>query len=147
MITFKDLPDTSTPLNAANLNANFNELTGIIENLTPVELYNNTSGSTTNITLSETSANYTYLEVIFGSDNVYQSTGMIYNPNGKTISLPQQSMGTVDGQIYLFTSNWTISGSGINFVKAANKYITPSNTVAQYNTNSYVRIYRVIGYK
>lgn len=33
MITFKNKPDTTTPINAENLNANFNELKGTIDNL------------------------------------------------------------------------------------------------------------------
>lgn len=151
MIVFKDLPDTTTPLNATNLNSNFSELSNDIDtlttDLTPVELYNNTSGTTTDFTLSESSADYSAIEVFYGADSCYQSTGKIYNPNGKTISLGMQSMGTVDARIYIFTSNWTISNNTMSFVKAANKYISETNTVAQYNTNSYVRIYKVVGYK
>ena len=37
MLVFKDLPDTSTPINAQNLNNNFNELLSNITNLVSAE--------------------------------------------------------------------------------------------------------------
>ena len=42
MITFKNKPDTTTPVNAENLNTNFNELKGTIDNLKMT--YNNVLG-------------------------------------------------------------------------------------------------------
>ena len=45
MITFKDLPDKTTPINAANLNANFTELIDILH---PVGEYYETSNASFN---------------------------------------------------------------------------------------------------
>ena len=42
MITFKNKPDTTTPVNAENLNTNFNELKGTIDSLKMT--YNNVLG-------------------------------------------------------------------------------------------------------
>ena len=42
MITFKNKPDTTTPINAENLNTNFNELKGTIDSLKMT--YNNVLG-------------------------------------------------------------------------------------------------------
>lgn len=44
MITFKNKPDTTTPINAENLNTNFNELKGTIDNLKMT--YNSVTGLT-----------------------------------------------------------------------------------------------------
>ena len=51
-----------------------------------VSLYDNTSGTTGTVTLSETSANFSYLEIFYldGSDN---HSVRVYSPNGKKVSL------------------------------------------------------------
>lgn len=43
LIEFKDLPDTSTPLNSANLNNNFNEVNNKIGDLTQLETTDKTN--------------------------------------------------------------------------------------------------------
>lgn len=141
LIEFKNLPDTSTPLNAENLNHNFNELL-------PVTLYENQDGTTANLTLKETSANYGAVEIMYGCDGYHFSTGKIYNPDGKKTGLFTPSVSeTTDERIFVYTSDWQISGSNINFIKASNKYLTESNSISSFGTNSYIRIYKVVGYK
>jgi hypothetical protein len=108
-------------------------------------LYENSSGSTGTITLKETSANFKAIEVMYGCEGYYYSTGKIYTPNGKKISTPVNFVQDAYDYVNVFTSNWTISGTSISFTKAANKYLT--GTVSSYGANAYVRIYKVVGYK
>ena len=109
-----------------------------------VVLYENSSGSTGTISLNETSANFSAIEVIYGCDNYTYSTGKIYEPNNKNIATPIQQVQSSNDQVSLFVSNWTISGTSITFVKASNKYI--ASTIQTYGTNAYIKIYKVVGY-
>lgn len=130
------------------VNGNFDDIMQEINDLKPVILYTNDSGSTANITLSETSANFSALEIFYGADGFYYSTGKIYNPNSKKVGLftPYISE-NVDRRVFVYTSDWQISGTSVNFMKAENKYMNENNAIASYGTNSYIRIYKVIGYK
>lgn len=110
-------------------------------------LYENESGATGNITLTESVSNYSVLEIVYGCDGYYFYT-KIYSPNNKDISLmANYNADSIPGRIYLYTSNYTINGSTVTFNSANNKCLTEQNTIATYGTNSYVRIYKVIGYK
>lgn len=113
----------------------------------PLCLYNNTSGSTGTITLKEDASNFSAIEIMYGADSVYFSTGKIYSPNGKTIATAMQKIRSANNIIDLYTSNWTISTNKITFVKASNKYLNDSSAVATAGTNAYVRIYKVVGYR
>lgn len=110
-----------------------------------VTLYENSSGTKGTITLNETSSNFNAIEVMYGCEGYYYSTGKIYTPNGKKISTPVNFVQDAYDYVNVFTSNWTISGTSISFKKAANKYLT--GTVSTYGENAYVRIYKVVGYR
>lgn len=110
-------------------------------------LYENESGATGSITLTESVSNYSVLEIVYGCDGYYFYT-KIYSPNNKDIGLmANYNADSIPGRIYLYTSNYTINGSTVTFNSANNKYLTEQNTIATFGTNSYVRIYKVIGYK
>lgn len=107
----------------------------------PVSLYDNSSGTTGTVTLSESSANFSYLEIFFVSYS--HKSARVYNPNGKEVKL--QSVEYADTQYDLWKTV-TISGTNIT-VKNEYRIADYGNTlnVAQ-NTNQ-VRIYKVIGYR
>ena len=128
---------------------NLNQLQTNIENaINGFVLYENESGTTENITLNETSSNYNAIEIMYGCDGYYFSTGKIFSPNGKKIGLQTPSVSeTVDERIFIYTSNWQINEGNINFIKASNKYMNPDNSIASFGTTSYIRIFKVIGYK
>lgn len=53
----------------------------------PTVLYNNTSGSNSTITLSQSAANFTHMRIYYNRDNsLYQSVD-VYSPDGKTVAL------------------------------------------------------------
>lgn len=110
-------------------------------------LYSNDSGTTENITLSDSVANYKYIEIMYGCDGFYFSR-KIFNPNGKAVGLLATYCDTSgSARMYTYCSNWNINGTNVTFVTANNKYLTENNTVDSYGQSSYVKIYKIIGYK
>ena len=116
----------------------------------PVVLFNNASGDNGEITLSDSSANYNYLEIYFKQqDNTYSFT-RVADPNGKAVIL----MG------YHITNNgYAIGISARNVLISTNKIITqPTNRYMKSNIVSTdvisggsvandIYITKVVGYK
>lgn len=113
-----------------------------------VILYNNNAGTSGNIQLSETSANFTYLEVFYKENgaNSYSST-KIYNPNGKKISLFVVIQGSAGTNTQINSAVYTISGTTLT--KAGNYgYGQLSNgTTSVASKTDRIVIERVIGYR
>ena len=175
-INFENYPSTNSPINGTNLNllqdniedefdikdseiGNLNSLnttdkSNLVNAINEVNnktistiLYENENGATGNITLTESVSNYSILEIVYGCDGYYFYT-KIYSPNNKSIGLmANYNADSTPGRIYLYTSNYTINGSTVTFNSANNKYLTEQNAIATFGTNSYVRIYKAIGYK
>jgi hypothetical protein len=122
------------------VNTNYNELT-------PVVLYNNASGSTTTIsTLSDSVANYNYIEIFYGwagGSTFGLSSERIYNPNGAKANLKITALN--NGYIYIASSLWTLSGTSITLNTGEQWRIGTSPTVTRTQTNQ-IGIVRVLGY-
>lgn len=101
-------------------------------------LYVNDSGTNGTITLSETSANFTYIEVFYGDGSNFMSQ-KIQKPNGKTLYLPFSS----------FTNN------RVNFMYQPLKFSGTSVTRGQgysfnyegQSTNNDIKVFKILGYK
>ena len=107
-------------------------------------LYNNSTGTTGNITLSETSANFTYLEIYYrNADNEYDMTKVV-NPNGKRASL--KSLHYYDNVIYTYMKCLDISGTSMNKndTYSGGGYYGGAMGV---QNNDTIYIMRVVGYK
>lgn len=167
-INFENYPSTQTPINGTNLNLlqnNVEDDIGLLSNLNTTDksnlvnaineannktistiLYENENGATGNITLTRNVSDYNSLEIIYGCDGYYFYT-KIYLPTNKNIGLLAcYCADNTPERVYMYTSNYTINNSSVKFNYASNKYLTESNTVSSFGTNSYVRIYKVIGY-
>lgn len=112
-----------------------------------VSLYDNPSGSKTNITMSDSSANYSYLEVFFTVDTSNSCESVkIYNPNGKVLNL----LSSYDNGTYLYhwTENASISGDTITRGTQARWRIATSGNSTR-TTGSQVSIYitKIVGYR
>lgn len=107
-------------------------------------LFENASGSNTNITLNDSAANYNYIEIFYRSnDNVYSSL-KVDSPNNKLVNLTAFYAGGSD--IYNNSCNYTINGVSITRGTGVNWYILTNRTVS--STNAYnIFITKVIGYK
>lgn len=150
----------TTALNILNGKASINS-NGIITHNTnarlygEVQLYNNTSGSNGTITLSETAANFTYLEIFYTDNNkLTAKSDKVYSPNGKIVNLDE--IGTwrsgADKGMDFRGRSVKISGTSISTysVDGYNDtgYLSFGNgAVITHNTSNYIYITRVIGYR
>lgn len=110
-------------------------------------LYNNTSGSNANITLSASAANYTMIEIFYRTNNNQYASTKVYSPNGKTANLSaNQPLGTTSLSGYnILGQSRTISGTAFN-VSAYYEVDVDGNGVSQYANNK-IYVTQVIGYK
>lgn len=112
--------------------------------LKEVVLYNNESGSNTTITLSETCANFKYLEIFCkATDNTYTSV-KVYKPDGKRATVVGGWFGTAS---YFKNAVLNISADKISFGGFANTQITGTNKCSTANDTTAMYIVRVVGYR
>ena len=114
--------------------------------MAPTNLYNNTTGSNSSVTLSQTAANFTYIDIFYKGAGYYNCT-RVYAPNGKDVSLMSNTNGDYANLVVQMSfATATISGTTITLKNQA--MINFSNTNGNYNwqaSNTY--IVRVDGYK
>lgn len=117
----------------------------ILNKILGTELYNNTTGSNSAITLSESADNFTYLEIFYrNNDNYYNST-KIYQPNGKTAYLDADYPYTSgEGYSYAKKTSVQISGTSITPINYVELTIMP--TGANIQNKNFIYITRVVGY-
>ena len=116
-----------------------------LEILSQKVLYENTSGSNSNITLSDNASNYEYIEIFFrNNDNAFSSI-KVYQPNGKKVNLIShdnnaRNTAWVKFTLVVISDNIIRCGNAIEIGLAAGSAITASSGNLNYIT-------RVIGYK
>lgn len=123
----------------------------------PTTLYSTTTGNTGTITLSQSAADFTYLEIFYTDNNSRQSNSVkIYSPNGKYVTLccVEPSTANNDVRVYIRTSGWTISGTSMTVGRTdlSGKNDGIHATICSDNTmsvtaNKYIKIFRILGYK
>lgn len=119
----------------------------------PVSLFDNSSGTSGNITLSESAANFDYIEIFFyAANDRFRSSVKIYSPNGKRASLQVSYYNnaytstthshTLDSKIVL------ISGTSVSNVVAntGTTVLQYNNRLNLYNSNP-IYIYKILGYR
>ena len=105
-----------------------------------VVLFTSSGGETGNITLNDSVANYTKIEIIFTDNDGYlPPSQFFYNCNGKRILVYEYHY------TYLKNKEFTVSGNTLTVV---------SNETGQVNVggssskgNNYIKILKIIGYK
>lgn len=105
-----------------------------------------TTGASGNVPLSETSANFSYLEIFF-TDNNNRTGGYtkVYSPNGKTVHLSIVEPASAT-QTYIRRTWYTISGAVMSFHAASAGYVNITGTTLSHTTGTnYLRIVRVVG--
>ena len=119
-----------------------------INNIEGKALYNNATGTLNDITLSETAANFDYIEIYYTdlSKNTYSST-KVYTPNGKTVDLTIHKL--ID-KGYIYNKRVTINGTAMTVTSNGKMIIEtalyPAGQI-QYSNDNEIYIYRVTGYK
>lgn len=106
-------------------------------------LYNNASGTAGTVTLSDSAANYTYLEIFYRSsgDNACGSV-KVFSPNGKLVHLG--TIHYVADYDYAKFALVSVSGSMITF--SQNYQIILKNNGSTYSSENAIFITRVVGY-
>lgn len=111
-------------------------------------IYNNSNGATGNIILSDSLTNYRAIDIYCGCD-YYYTTKRFYNYNSGTFNFAINNIfcSNAYNTIYLYVSNYLATNNQLTFESANNTYISSAGTIGNYGYDSYIRIYKVIGYK
>lgn len=114
-----------------------------------VSLYDNTTGTTGTVTLSQTAANFNYLEIYYRKNNNYTSASAyssvkVYSPNNKKVDLVWGAVeGSTTNQVQFAVK--TISGTQITHNNAGYVNFEASSWSRSTNTNE-IYIVKVLGY-
>ena len=118
----------------------------------PTTLYSNASGTTGTIKLSQTAANFSYLEIFYCDNNNKQHHSIkISEPNNKLTSLDTGESYESDKNLYFRTTSYTISGTSMtvksygymNFWQVSGSDHCGVNP----EKSNYIKIIKVLGYK
>lgn len=136
------LPTASTSTKGGIKVGNNLTISNEVLSMAPTNLYNNTTGSNSSVTLSQTSANFVYLEIHFKILNMYYCT-RVYGPNGKSVGL----MGVTNENTVLQMGSATATIS-TNKITLSNQQMINVGVGTCNNWNaSNIYIVRVDGYK
>lgn len=135
------------------------------EKLVPVVLYTNENGNNSTVSLSDSAANYKYLEIFYCDSSGYGHNSIkVYSPNkakdgtaGKTIDLSLVQQLSDVGDTYIIRTRYKISGTSItpNTANTGLIKIEGSNTSGNYYEatsiqtfagGNYIYITRVLGW-
>lgn len=110
-------------------------------------LFEDANGSSGEITLSDSTANYRKIEIEYSDwdANVYSGSSVFYSPNGKLISLFLQRYQSNSSILYTAATRYSVSGNKItpDLANSGLARSSGSNTSSQ----NYILIRKVIGYK
>lgn len=109
-------------------------------------LYSNSTGTTGTVTLSETAANFTFLDIVFGNgDSRVSGVTRVYSPNGKTAEISANLIGA-NGYASLYFARYTISGTSM--AKSLNNTLSASlNGTWAVSTSGELYVVAVLGWK
>ena len=145
--TINQVGDLSTLITTANTDvvSAINE----IAVYKPYSLFESSSGSTSNIQLSDSAANYNYLEVYYlyeASDTNYgEYFAKVYNPNGNKIAL---NMLVDSGNLYALYCNYSISGTTMTRGTPSQwRFTTANGNHTRSTPAGCFAITKVVGYK
>ena len=111
-------------------------------------LYENSSGTQSTITLSDSSANYEYIEIYFRSNMNYYDASKIYNPSGRSISLNTAEISLEKSRGYVKVSTINFSGNTVIFTVNKGQVTLIGNDTPLFSTDTIMMwIYKIVGYK
>lgn len=141
------IDSTGVVHNRGLLSTLLNNILNEINKLKPVVLYNGDPTDNT-VVLSDSSNNYTYIEIFFVCNGSNSST-KVYQPNGKTVSMSLDGERGATSWNFYCNGTVNINNKQISWVK--NQFIsanmdTPAGKVERSDWYN-VKIVRVLGYK
>ena len=131
-------------------NSTATTVSGEIKAKGPVILYNNASGATGTIPLSESAANFDYIEIFGGKldgDNGGYTSVKVHDPNGKRASLVQVNYISSLGVFQTVATKILINGTRISVELDGIYNINSSGILELTPHENKTLIYRVVGYR
>lgn len=111
-------------------------------------LYNDPTGTTGDVALSETAANFEYIEIFYRTNDQDYGSTKVYQPNGKKVSLSTAVHAIGTGELVYKVSIKEFDG--VNLVKvtdgAGDEYGEASSASTNISHQNNVYITRVVGY-
>lgn len=140
-ITYTDIKKYSFGVNCFPKHDNSLEVNGVC--ISGQVLYNSANGTAGTVTLSDSTENYTYLEIFYRSsgDNACGSV-KVFSPNGKLVHLG--TIHYIADYDYAKFALVNVSGSMITF--SQNYQITLKSNGSVYSAENAIYITRVVGY-
>lgn len=114
--------------------------------LCSTSLYNNTSGTTGTITLSESAANFTYLEIFYGKTTDYLNSVRIHQASGKKVALSISYYDNNSTYSQLLSKQISISGTSITNVSGQSGFANIYASNHEVGSANQIYIYKVTGY-
>ena len=111
-------------------------------------LYENATGTTGNVTLSETCANFTYLQIFSrrDTDGITQWCSWVWQPNGKTFQIGGVRNGSNGDGVWYFAKQ--VKANGTKLEVSYSKFAGITNTLqVQFGDDTSHYIVKVIGWK
>lgn len=106
-------------------------------------LYDNTTGTTGTVTLSESAANFSYIEIYAGYSDVDNVGMRVYSPNGKTVDIGAANCSSNNLQV----ARSRCAISGISIAQSYNYNVRENTTGTFQVSTGLLLIRRVVGYR
>ena len=118
------------------------------EKLIAIELFNNPDGASRDIELSDSLANYEYIEVYYTNPtfDIFDSS-RIDNPNGKQTSLKVSMRYSDGGAYYTYFRDVSFNENKITNLYGGYYAVKVDGSIEYFNNNNYISITKVLGYK
>lgn len=122
--------------------------------LAPYTLYSSASGTTGDITLSDSAANYARIDVLYGTDvnagGVAYKTATLYDPDGRAVSLDVVNSTDSASIVQWGFKSYAVSGTSM-VVGMAERFVNLSSAAGavgwEQASTQHVRVYAVYGYR
>lgn len=112
-------------------------------------LYYNASGTTGNVTLAESAANFYFIDIFFMNNDNYRDYVRVYAPNGNSAVLSNSVYKNEYTTTYVRNKVVTISGTSISVVSNRNgeAQVKQNNSCYATDSTSVIKIYAVWGWQ
>ena len=112
-------------------------------------LYYNASGTTGNVTLAESAANFYFIDIFFTNNDNYRDYVRVYAPNGNSAVLSNSVYKNEYTTTYVRNKVVTISGTSISVVSNRNgeAQVRANNSCYATDSTSVIKIYAVWGWQ
>lgn len=118
-----------------------------LEVMKATTLYQNDSGTSGTITLSETSANFDYIEVYYKTDGDSLTSQKIYSPNGKSAFLYVSTAYSPTNTVMMFMGVIVFSGTSVTWVSNNDAFFAVNTSkVHTFNFQRGLNIYKIVGF-